>query len=44
MTGERRFGYRWTVCALLFAATTVNYIDRSTLNTKGCFTACMPIK
>ena len=31
MTGERRFGYRWTVCALLFAATTVNYIDRQVL-------------
>lgn len=31
MRGERRFGYRWTVCALLFAATTVNYIDRQVL-------------
>ena len=25
------FGYRWTICALLFAATTINYIDRSVL-------------
>ena len=24
-------GYRWTICALLFAATTVNYIDRQVL-------------
>ena len=23
-----KLGYRWTVCALLFAVTTVNYIDR----------------
>ena len=28
---ERRFGYRWTVCALLFMATTVNYVDRQVL-------------
>ncbi len=26
-----RWGYRWTVCALLFAATTINYIDRQVL-------------
>src|SRR5262245_29425622 len=25
---ERRIGYRWTICALLFFATTVNYVDR----------------
>jgi ACS family hexuronate transporter-like MFS transporter len=25
------FGYRWTIVALLFAATTVNYIDRQVL-------------
>lgn len=25
------FGYRWTICALLFAATTINYIDRQIL-------------
>src|SRR5205085_7357685 len=28
---ERRFGYRWTVVALLFVATTINYIDRQVL-------------
>jgi ACS family hexuronate transporter-like MFS transporter len=28
MTAERRSGYRWTVCALLFAVTTINYVDR----------------
>ena len=27
----RRIGYRWTVCALLFLATTINYIDRQVL-------------
>ena len=26
-----RSGYRWTICALLFAATTINYMDRQTL-------------
>ncbi|HEU0301423.1 MAG TPA: MFS transporter, partial [Longimicrobium sp.] len=25
------FGYRWTICALLFAATTINYVDRQVL-------------
>ncbi|HRG09451.1 MAG TPA: MFS transporter, partial [Cyclobacteriaceae bacterium] len=24
--------YRWVVCALLFAATTINYIDRQVLS------------
>jgi ACS family hexuronate transporter-like MFS transporter len=28
---ERWLGYRWTICALLFAATTINYIDRQVL-------------
>jgi MFS transporter, ACS family, hexuronate transporter len=28
---ERRFGYRWTVVALLFVATTINYVDRQVL-------------
>src|SRR5688572_13660355 len=28
---ERRLGYRWTICALLFFATTINYIDRQVL-------------
>jgi MFS transporter, ACS family, hexuronate transporter len=27
-----RLGYRWTVCALLFVVTTVNYIDRQVLS------------
>jgi MFS transporter, ACS family, aldohexuronate transporter len=31
LVAERRFGYRWTVCALLFVATTINYIDRQVL-------------
>src|SRR5207247_295641 len=26
-----RIGYRWTVCALLFVVTTINYIDRQVL-------------
>ena len=26
-----RFGYRWTICALLFVATTINYIDRQVI-------------
>src|ERR671915_29854 len=28
---ERLLGYRWTICALLFAATTINYVDRQVL-------------
>ena len=27
----RRFGYRWTIVALLFFATTINYVDRQVL-------------
>ena len=27
----RLTGYRWTVCALLFFATTINYMDRQVL-------------
>ncbi|MCX6910361.1 MAG: MFS transporter, partial [Verrucomicrobia bacterium] len=27
----RRGGFRWTICALLFAATTINYMDRQIL-------------
>lgn len=27
--------YRWTICALLFAATTINYMDRSVLGVLG---------
>ena len=26
--GEKIGKYRWTICALLFFATTINYIDR----------------
>ena len=26
-----RLGFRWTICALLFFATTINYIDRQVL-------------
>ncbi len=29
--GGRLLGYRWTICALLFFATTINYIDRQVL-------------
>jgi len=28
---ERLIGYRWTICALLFFATTINYVDRQVL-------------
>ena len=28
---ERRYGYRWVVLALLFVATTINYVDRLVL-------------
>jgi len=28
---QRRSGFRWTVCALLFVATTINYMDRQVL-------------
>ena len=34
MTSTRprpRFGYRWTICALLFVVTTINYVDRQVL-------------
>src|SRR5204862_7134333 len=27
----QRIGYRWTVCALLFVVTTINYVDRQVL-------------
>jgi len=30
-TPERVSSYRWTICALLFVATTINYIDRQVL-------------
>jgi len=28
---RRRIGFRWTVCALLFVVTTINYVDRQVL-------------
>ncbi len=28
---ERTVSYRWTICALLFVATTINYVDRQVL-------------
>ncbi|MFL5566797.1 MAG: MFS transporter, partial [Gemmatimonadaceae bacterium] len=28
---ERVPSYRWTICALLFVATTINYVDRQVL-------------
>ena len=31
MSLERVGRYRWTICALLFFATTINYIDRQVL-------------
>ncbi len=31
-TGNRIGRYRWTICALLFFATTINYIDRNSLS------------
>jgi MFS transporter, ACS family, hexuronate transporter len=30
-----RFGYRWTICALLFFASTINYVDRGVLGILG---------
>ncbi|MBX0335129.1 MFS transporter [Pontibacter sp. HSC-14F20] len=31
-TGKAKIGsYRWTICALLFAATTINYLDRQVM-------------
>ncbi|MGY4385802.1 ACS family hexuronate transporter-like MFS transporter [Pedobacter sp. UYP24] len=32
MTGKKVTKYRWTICALLFFATTVNYLDRQVLS------------
>jgi MFS transporter, ACS family, aldohexuronate transporter len=30
-TPVRRWGYRWSICALLFFATTINYVDRQVI-------------
>lgn len=32
---ERLLGYRWTICALLFFATTINYVDRQVIGLLG---------
>ncbi|TDQ11605.1 MFS transporter [Pedobacter metabolipauper] len=32
MNGKKVTNYRWTICALLFFATTVNYLDRQVLS------------
>lgn len=32
MTKEKMSGYRWTICSLLFFATTINYLDRQVLS------------
>lgn len=32
MTKEKMSSYRWTICALLFFATTINYMDRQVLS------------
>lgn len=29
---QKTTGFRWTVCALLFVATTINYLDRQVLS------------
>ncbi len=33
--GMPRFGYRWTICAMLFFATTINYVDRQVIGILG---------
>lgn len=30
--GQKMTQYRWTICAMLFFATTVNYLDRQVLS------------
>jgi ACS family hexuronate transporter-like MFS transporter len=33
MTGsEKKTNYRWIICAMLFLATTINYMDRQVLS------------
>lgn len=32
MTTEKMTNYRWTVCALIFFATTINYLDRAVIS------------
>ena len=31
-TSEKMTNYRWTICVMLFFATTVNYLDRQVLS------------
>ncbi len=39
LTAEKMSKYRWTVCALIFFATTINYVDRSVISfLKSTFT------
>lgn len=39
MTAEKMGRYRWTICSLIFFATTINYIDRSVISfLKSTFT------
>jgi len=32
MTNEKLGNYRWTICALIFMATTINYLDRAVIS------------
>jgi ACS family hexuronate transporter-like MFS transporter len=32
MTNEKTGNYRWTICALIFLATTINYLDRAVIS------------
>ncbi len=32
MNMEKKSNYRWTICGLLFFATTINYLDRQVLS------------
>src|SRR5690606_5078473 len=29
---KRRLGYRWTICLMIFLATTINYVDRQVIS------------
>lgn len=42
LASEKMTRYRWTVCSLIFVATTINYIDRSVISfLKSTFTETM---
>lgn len=32
---KRKFGYRWTICLMIFLATTINYVDRQVFSILG---------